>query len=180
MYGMPGKKLLFMGGEFAQVDEWRHDASLEWHLLEHPAHLAMQRWVGNLNRYYAGEAALHELDCDPAGFEWIDCNDSEESVLSFLRKATGGDLIAVVCNFTPVPRHNYRIGVPRGGFWREILNSDATEHGGSGQGNLGGVEANPIGIHGRPHSLNITAPPLGVVFFKSEVASVVPGGTKTP
>ena len=111
---------------------------------------------------------MHELDCDPGGFEWIDANDSEESVLSFLRKShTGDDLIAVVCNFTPVPRHNYRIGVPRGGFWREILNSDATEHGGSGHGNLGGVEATPIGTHGRPFSLNLSLPPLAALFLSS-------------
>lgn len=170
MYGMPGKKLLFMGGEFAQRGEWLHDTSLQWNLLEQPRHSAMQRWVGILNRFYAGERALHELDCDPAGFDWIDANDSDESVLSFLRRAkTNGDLIAVVCNFTPVPRHNYRVGVPRGGYWREILNSDAAEHGGSGHGNLGGVEASPVGYHGRPFSLNLALPPLGAVFLKSEV-----------
>jgi 1,4-alpha-glucan branching enzyme len=169
MYGMPGKKLLFMGGEFGQRDEWQHDTSLQWDLLEQPTHSAMQRWVGTLNRYYAGERALHELDCDPAGFEWIDANDFDESVLSFLRKANSNqDLIAVVCNFTPLPRQNYRVGVPRGGYWREILNSDAVEHGGSGHGNLGGVEASPVGYHGRPYSLNLTLPPLGVVFLKSE------------
>jgi 1,4-alpha-glucan branching enzyme len=170
MYGMPGKKLLFMGAEFAQRDEWRHDASLEWDLLMNPAHSAMRRWVGTLNRFYVGEPALHQLDCDPAGFEWIDCNDSEESILSFLRKPkTGGDLVAVVCNFTPVPRCNYRVGVPRAGYWREILNSDATEHGGSGHGNLGGVQATPVRMHGRRYSLNITVPPLAAVFLKSEV-----------
>ncbi len=171
MYGMPGKKLLFMGSEFGQTDEWRHDASLQWDLLAQPAHSAVRRWIGSLNRFYSGEGALHELDCDPAGFEWIDCNDSEESVISFLRKArTGGDMIAVVCNFTPVPRHNYRVGVPRGGHWREILNSDAVEHGGTGHGNMGGVEATPVAFHGRPHSLNITVPPLGTVFLKSDGA----------
>jgi 1,4-alpha-glucan branching enzyme len=169
MYGMPGKKLLFMGDEFGQWDEWHHDASLEWKLLEHPAHSAMRRWVSTLNRFYAGEPALHQMDCDPGGFEWIDANDSEESVLSFLRKPhTGDDLIAVVCNFTPLPRHNYRIGVPRGGFWRELLNSDATEHGGSGHGNMGGVEATPIGAHGRPFSLNVSLPPLAALFLKSD------------
>jgi 1,4-alpha-glucan branching enzyme len=169
MYGMPGKKLLFMGDEFGQRSEWQHDASLQWELMEHPAHSTLERWVSNLNNFYEGEQALHGLDCDPAGFEWIDANDWEDSALSFLRKAkTNNDLIAVVCNFTPVPRSNYRIGVPRGGFWREILNSDAVEHGGSGQGNLGGVEASPIKYHGRPYSLNLTLPPLGVVFLKSE------------
>ncbi len=169
MFGSPGKKLLFMGGEFGQQHEWQHDTSLEWDLLEHPTHAALQRWVRTLNSFYAGEPALHERDCDPAGFEWIDANDSDESVLSFLRKAKhNDDLIAVVCNFTPVPRQNYRVGVPRGGFWREILNSDAVEHGGTGYGNLGGVEASPIGFHARPYSLNLTLPPLAAVFLKSE------------
>lgn len=169
MYGMPGKKLLFMGGEFGQRDEWRHDATLQWELLEHPQHSALERWLTKLNRFYMGERALHEWDCDPAGFEWIDANDGEHCVLSFLRKAqTTEDVILVVCNFTPAPYHNYRVGVPRGGYWREILNSDALEHGGSGHGNLGGVEATPIGYHGRPYSLNITLPPLGALFFKSE------------
>jgi len=168
MYGMPGKKLLFMGDEFGQRDEWRHDCSLQWTLLEDPSHSSLQRWVGTLNRFYAGERALHERDFDPAGFEWIDANDSNDSVLSFLRKdASGGDMIAIICNFTPVSRTNYRVGVPRGGFWRELLNSDASEHGGSGHGNLGGVEATPVGSHGRPFSLNLTLPPLGVVFLKS-------------
>jgi 1,4-alpha-glucan branching enzyme len=171
MYGMPGKKLLFMGGEFGQQSEWRHDASLEWPLLEQPAHAALLHWIGNLNRFYAGERALHEWDCDPAGFEWIDASSWEESVICLLRKAkTNQDLIAVACNFTPVPRVNYRIGVPRGGFWREILNSDGLEHGGAGYGNLGGVEAAPLGFHGRPFSLNLTLPPLGIVFLKSESA----------
>ena len=171
MFGMPGKKLLFMGGEFGQPGEWQHDGSLQWDLAKQLPHSAVQRWLSTLNRFYSGEKALHEWDCDPAGFEWIDANDSEESVVSFLRKAkTSDDLIAVVCNFTPVPRPNYRIGVPRGGYWREILNSDAVEHGGSGQGNLGGVEASPIGYHGRPCSLNLTLPPLGAVFLKSDAA----------
>jgi 1,4-alpha-glucan branching enzyme len=170
MYGMPGKKLLFMGDELGQSSEWQHDASLQWNLLQEPGHSAMQRWIGTLNHFYAGEAALHEQDCEPAGFEWIDANDSDESALSFLRKAkTNDDLIVVVCNFTPVPRPNYGVGVPRGGFWREILNSDAAEHGGSGQGNLGGVEASPVGLHARPYSINLTLPPLGAVFLKSEI-----------
>ncbi len=167
MYGMPGKKLLFMGSEFGQDDEWRHDTSLHWELLQHPSHSSLRRWVATLNRYYEGERALHELDCDPMGFEWIDANDSAESVASFIRKASScDDLIAVVCNFTPMCRHNYRIGVPRGGRWREILNSDAAEHGGSGHGNLGGVEASPLGTHGRPFSLNLTLPPLAALFLK--------------
>jgi len=171
MYGMPGKKLLFMGAEFGQNSEWQHDASLPWHLWEEPSHSSLQRWMGTLNNFYAGEKALHEWDCDPAGFEWIDANDWEDSALTFLRKAkTNDDIIAVACNFTPVPRFNYRMGVPRGGYWREILNSDATEHGGSGHGNLGGVDATPVPFHGRPYSLNVTLPPLGVVFLKSDTA----------
>ena len=169
MYGMSGKKLLFMGAEFGQPDEWNHDISLPWHVLDEPEHATLSRWVGALNRFYVGERALHELDCDPDGFEWIDANDSDESILSFLRKSrTGNDMIAVVCNFTPVPRSNYRIGVPRAGHWRELLNSDAKEHGGSGQGNMGGVEATPVSIHGRAYSLNLTLPPLSAVFLKSE------------
>ncbi len=171
MYGMPGKKLLFMGGEFGQWNEWQHDTSLQWELLEQTPHTALQRWVSALNRCYAADAALHEQDCDPAGFEWIDANDSEKSVLSFLRKGDSNqELIAVICNFTPVPRQDYRVGVPRGGFWSELLNSDADEFGGSGLGNLGGVEASPIGMHGRPFSLNLTLPPLGILFLKSNSA----------
>lgn len=172
MYGMPGKKLLFMGAEFGQRDEWRHDASLQWELLESPQHSSLQRWVQNLNRFYAGEQALHELDFSPEGFEWVEANDGEQSVLAFLRKAKAkSDLILVVCNFTPVPRRNYRVGVPRAGHWRELLNSDADEHGGAGYGNLGGVEAAPVSAQGRPFSLNLTLPPLGAIFLKSDAAT---------
>ncbi len=169
MYAMPGKKLLFMGGEFGQSGEWQHDGSLQWTLLEDPSHSSLQRWIGTLNRFYVGERALHERDCEPAGFEWINADDADQSVLSFLRKdSSGGDIIAIICNFTPMPRTNYRIGVPRAGHWREILNSDAQEHGGSGHGNLGGVKATPVGSHGRPFSLNLSLPPLGAVFLKSD------------
>jgi 1,4-alpha-glucan branching enzyme len=169
MYGQPGKKLLFMGGEFGQWREWNHDESLDWHLLSDPAHAGLSRWVEEMNALYRNEPALHELDFEPAGFEWVDCNDGEQSVLSFLRKGRStDDIILVVCNFTPVPRHNYRVGVPRGGTWREVLNSDAREYGGSGQGNIGGVEPAPISAHGRLYTLNIVVPPLAVVFFKSE------------
>lgn len=167
MYGQPGKKLLFMGGEFGQWREWAHDESLEWHLLQYPPHSGLQRWVSDLNRVYRSEPALYQLDFDPAGFEWVDCNDVVHSVVSFLRKGRGEDVILIVCNFTPVPRFNYRIGVPYPGFWREVLNSDAREYGGSGLGNLGGVEATLIPWHGRPYSLDITLPPLGVLFFKA-------------
>ncbi|MBN1104695.1 MAG: 1,4-alpha-glucan branching protein GlgB [Deltaproteobacteria bacterium] len=167
MYAQPGKKLLFMGGEFGQWDEWYHEKSLDWHLQDNPSHGGLQRWVGDLNRFYRSERALHERDFDPSGFEWIDCNDSQQSILTLLRRGEShDDVIIVGCNFTPVPRHNYRVGVPGGGFWREVLNSDAPDYGGSGQGNMGGVEASPIPFHGLPFSLILTLPPLGVVFLK--------------
>jgi 1,4-alpha-glucan branching enzyme len=166
MYAQPGKKLLFMGGEFAQRREWVHDASLDWDLLDYPSHAGIQKWLGDLNRLYRGEPALHELDCEPAGFEWIDCGDADGSVVSLIRKgASTSALVLAVCNFTPVPRQGYRIGAPRGGFWREALNSDGLAYGGSGVGNLGGVEATPAPLHGRPFSLTLALPPLAVVFF---------------
>jgi len=168
MYAQAAKKLLFMGGEIGQWSEWAHDQSVEWHLLHHAPHNTLQRWVSDLNRFYRAEPALHERDIDPSGFEWIDCNDAESSVISLLRKgASTHDLILVVCNFTPVPRHNYRVGVPRGGYWQEVLNSDATLYGGSGWGNLGGVDAVPVPLHGRGHSLTLTLPALTALFFKS-------------
>jgi 1,4-alpha-glucan branching enzyme len=168
MYAQPGKKLLFMGGEFGQWREWVHDESLEWHLLQFSPHYGLQRWVSDLNRVYRGQPALYQVDFDPAGFEWIDCNDVEHSVVSLIRKGRSpDDVVAVVCNFTPVTRVDYKIGVPRPGFWRELLNSDASEYGGSGQGNLGGVDATPHPHHGRPCSLTITLPPLATVFLKS-------------
>ena len=168
MYAQPGKKLLFMGGEFGQRQEWNHDGSLEWHLLQYSAHAGIQQWVSDLNRLYRNQPALYQSDFDQSGFEWIDCNDVEHSVLSFIRKARSNDnVILVVCNFTPVTHFNYRIGVPQPGFWRELLNSDAKDYGGSGQGNLGGVEAAPIRFHGRPYSLTIVLPPLTTVFFKN-------------
>jgi 1,4-alpha-glucan branching enzyme len=169
MYTQPGKKLLFMGCEFGQWNEWNHEASLDWHLLQSPSHAGVQRWVEDLNRLYRSEPALHELDTSPAGFEWIDCNDAPASVVSCLRKGrTTDDILLIVCNFTPVPRLNYRVGAPRGGFWHEVRNSDASDYGGVGYGNLGGVEAAPIAWHGRPYSLTLTLPPLALVFFKSE------------
>jgi len=168
MYAQPAKKLLFMGSEFGQWAEWSHDLSLEWHLLQYDSHRGLQNWVADLNRAYRAERALHEFDCDPMGFEWIDANDSEQSLLSFMRKSRGGDqIVVVVFNFTPLPRHNYRVGVPRGGYWQEILNSDSESYGGAGFGNLGGTEAQQIAAHGREHSLNLIVPPLGAVFFKS-------------
>ena len=167
MTGHPGKKLLFMGCEFGQWSEWNHDHSLEWHLLEYPLHSGLQRWVRDLNTFYRGNPALYEVEFDHHGFEWIDCNDHPASTITFLRRGRNPDDIVVFgCNFTPVPRHNYRIGVPRGGWYEEVLNSDASLYGGSGQGNAGGIEASPVPMHGRPHSLNVTLPPLGIVVFK--------------
>jgi 1,4-alpha-glucan branching enzyme len=169
MYACPGKKLLFMGGEFGQWREWNHEESLDWHLLERPAHRGLLRWVRDLNTAYRAEPALHQLDCDPAGFAWIDGSDSEQSTLSFLRRSRDGrEAIAVACNFTPVPRSNFRIGVPWPGAWREILNGDAPLYGGSGQGNLGGVRSTPVAAHGHAQSLVVTLPPLAVVWFKGE------------
>jgi 1,4-alpha-glucan branching enzyme len=171
-YAQPGKKLLFMGGEFGQWREWHHDESLDWHLTQYAPHAGLQRWVRDLNALYRSEPALFELDCDPAGFEWVDPHDSQQSVLSFLRKGRSSDtLLLVVANFTPVPRPEYRLGVPRGGFWEEVLNSDAGDYGGSGWGNLGGVQSAPVSSHGRPHSLCLTLPPLAVVFLRSRGAA---------
>jgi 1,4-alpha-glucan branching enzyme len=167
MYGQPGKKLLFMGGEFGQWQEWNHDQSLEWHLLDYVPHVGLQKWVQDLNHLYKSEPSLNEFDFSPAGFEWVDCNDSDQNVISFLRKGRAADnIVLVVCNFTPMTRFNYRVGVPRSGFWKELLNSDAKDYGGSGQGNLGGMEAEPVSFHGRPYSLDMTLPPLATSFFK--------------
>jgi len=168
MYAQPAKKLLFMGGEFGQWAEWSHDESLEWHLLQYESHRQLQRFVADLNRTYRAEKALHELDCDPAGFEWIDGSDSQQSMLSFIRKSTAGsEIVAAVFNFTPVPRHDYRVGVPRGGYWKEILNSDSRGYGGVDFGNLGGIEAEKVATHGRPYSVKLVVPPLGALFLKS-------------
>ena len=166
MYAQPAKKLLFMGGEFGQWREWSHDGSLDWDLVDYPLHSGVQQWIRDLNRLYRSEPALHELDCEPAGFEWIDCGDAESSVVSLIRKGKStANLVLMVCNFTPVPRQEYRIGAPHGGFWREALNSDATEYGGSGMGNRGGVDADPWPQHGRPFSLPLTLPPLSALFL---------------
>jgi 1,4-alpha-glucan branching enzyme len=169
MYGHPGKKLLFMGDEFGQWKEWNHEESLEWHVLEYPSHHGLQRWVKDLNHFYRAEPALYELDFNNQGFAWIDSCDWEGSVISYTRRGKStDDIILVVCNLTPVPRQNYRVGVPRGGFWEEVLNSDAQIYWGSGHGNFGGLEAAPVPAHGHYHSLSLTLPPLSVVFFKSE------------
>lgn len=167
MFGQPGKKLLFMGGEFGQWKEWNHAESLDWNLLEYPLHSGLQKWVSDLNQIYRRESALYELDSDPSGFEWGDCQDWEQSILSFLRKSKDGKrLTAVVCNFTPVPRIGYRIGVPLSGMWKEVLNSDAECYGGSNLGNGGGVMAEELPAHGKPFSLTLILPPLGVLFFE--------------
>ena len=163
MWTHPGKKLLFMGGEFGQRREWQHEGSLEWFVLQYPLHAGVQRWVRDLNELYRSTPALHQLDFTASGFEWVDCDDSDTSVISFLRMDTSGAAVLVVCNFTPVLRADYRVGVPRGGRWRERLNSDASDYGGSGQGNLGAVQASGVGAHGRAHSLSVRLPPLAVV-----------------
>jgi 1,4-alpha-glucan branching enzyme len=168
-YGHPGKKLMFMGAEFGQWNEWYHETSLDWYLLQYPFHQGVQKWVRDLNHFYRAEPAIYELDFKQEGFEWVDFRDWEESIISFLRRGRRtDDIFLVVCNFTPVPRRNYRVGVPRGGFWKEVLNSDARIYGGSGDGNFGGVEATPVPAHGKYHSLSLTLPPLGVLFLKSE------------
>src|SRR5262245_892619 len=170
MWAHPGKKLLFMGSEFAQRREWNHDDSLEWHVLGLDSrHEGVQRWVADLNRVYRENPSLHRKDFSTDGFRWVNRGDWEASVLSFLRMSSdGSNPILVVCNFTPVPRYNYRVGVPRGGRWRELLNSDAEVYGGSGMGNQGGVEAQPMPYEDLSHSLSLTLPPLAVLFLKPE------------
>ena len=164
LYAHPGKKLLFMGGEWGQWREWSHEQSLDWHQTEDPRHRGIQQWVRDLNRLYRQEPALHAQDTDAGGFEWIDFHDAEQSVICFLRHG-GGRTVLVAANFTPVPRHNYRVGVPTSGFWREIGNSDAPLYGGSGMGNFGGIDSVPIPAHGRYDSVTLTLPPLAVVLF---------------
>jgi len=167
MHGHPGKKMLFMGGEFGQWSEWNHDTSLEWHLLQFEPHSGLQRLVRDLNWLHHNERALHEVDHDWTGFQWIDFNDAQNSVIAFLRRAKDStDQIVCVCNFTPVPRSNYRLGVPQEGFYRELINTDSAIYGGSNMGNSGGVHSTSVPSHGLPHSLVLTLPPLSVLFFK--------------
>jgi 1,4-alpha-glucan branching enzyme len=174
MYAHPGKKLLFMGGEIAQWEEWNHDASLQWHLLQWDKHQGIRRFVRDLNRVYRGTAALYEQDFRPEGFEWIDFRDVDNSVVSLLRLAKDPAECAVcVFNFTPVPREGYRVGVPYGGRYREALNSDAADYGGSNMGNAGAVAAEAIPWMGRPFSVSLTIPPLGALFL-------VPDRTASP
>jgi 1,4-alpha-glucan branching enzyme len=171
MWTQPGKKLLFMGGEFGQPSEWNVDASLEWHVLDNPLHDGVRRLVRDLNRLYRSEAALHQLDCDARGFAWIDCNDRDNSVLTWIRFATDpNDFVVVACNFTPVVRDHYRVGVPEPGFYHEILNSDSEWYGGGNIHNHGGVEAEDQRWHGHRWSLPLTLPPLSTVVFKRERA----------
>jgi len=164
----PGKKLLFMGGEFAQWREWNHDRTLDWHLLEFERHQGVQRLVRDMNRLYRGEPALHERDCDPRGFQWIDCSDTDQSVVAFLRRNSDrGRAVLCVFNGTPIPRYGYRLGVPWSGRWEEVLNTDASVYGGSGIGNLGGVDSEPNANHGKQHSIVLTLPPLALVMLRS-------------
>ena len=168
-YALPGKKLLFMGAEIAQWKEWNHDEPLDWVLLDFPFHQGIQRWVQDLNRVYRKLPALHRLDFEASGFLWENCHDSDQSVLSFFRRDGQGQEVLVVLNATPVVRYDYVVGVPRPGYWREILNSDAHPYGGSGVGNGGGVEAEAVPVRGFPWSLRLTLPPLGALFL-------LPGG----
>jgi 1,4-alpha-glucan branching enzyme len=167
MFTHPGKKILFMGGEIGQWNEWNHDASIEWDLLQFPNHDGLKKWLGRVNTIYREEPALHQKDFSGEGFAWVDCGDWEQSIISYLRKSDD-DAILVVCNLTPSPRYNYRIGVPESGRWRELLNSDAREFGGSGQGNFGSIDASPLPQHGHYNSVSLTLPPLGVLVLKHE------------
>jgi 1,4-alpha-glucan branching enzyme len=168
MWAHPGKKLLFMGGEFGQRREWTHDGELEWWVTDRPEHAGVRRWIRDLNRVYRSEPSLHEIDFSGEGFEWIDANMAEISVTAFVRKSAGGAPVLVVTNFTPEPRQNFLLGVPQRGIWREILNSDAREYGGSGWGNLGCVESAPVGAHGHLDALNLNLPPLATIFLRWE------------
>ena len=174
MYAQPGKKMIFMGGEFGQRREWNHDSSLDWNLLEHPLHRGLQNFVEQLNRVYASEPGMHWFDNQPAGFEWLDCENASESIVALLRHGQSpADDILIVCNFTPVPRLGYRLGVNDAGFWEEILNSDAKEYGGGNVGNMGGCAAMAESSQGRPFTLRLSVPPLGALFFKRKAAESV-------
>ncbi|HYG54475.1 MAG TPA: 1,4-alpha-glucan branching protein GlgB [Burkholderiales bacterium] len=168
MWAHPGKKLLFMGGEFGQRREWTHEDSLEWHVLQYPTHEGVQRWIADLNRTLKENPSLHKVDFSHDGFRWVARTDWEASVVAFLRQAPGEAPILCVFNLTPVPRQNYRVGVPHGGRWREVLNSDAPYYGGSGMGNYGGTDATPMPYEEFTHSLVLTLPPLAALYFKPE------------
>jgi 1,4-alpha-glucan branching enzyme len=167
MYGHPGKKLLFMGAEIGQWNEWNYQSSLDWHLLKWDSHRDLLAFLTELNRVYKSEPALYEDDFEWTGFQWIDFHDQDSSIISFLRKAKNPeDFLLIALNFTPVPRDNYRMGVPREGFYREILNSDAAIWGGGNVGNLGGVHTQNAPSHGEPYSISLTLPPLAAVILK--------------
>jgi 1,4-alpha-glucan branching enzyme len=167
MFAHPGKKLLFMGSELAEWNEWWQDVALDWVLLDFPLHRGVQRLLAALNRVYNAEPALHEVDFDWPGFEWLDSNDADSSVLSFLRRAQDpSNFVVAVCNFTPVVREDYRVPVPEPGFYREILNTDSAYYEGSNVGNIGGVVAEAVPMHGRPYSLRLRIPPLATMYFK--------------
>jgi 1,4-alpha-glucan branching enzyme len=169
MWAQSGKKLLFMGGEFGQWPEWSHDSSLEWDVLRYPDHAGVLKWVEDLNRVMREQPALHALDNDPRGFDWIDANDGDNSVLTFMRKTEDpNDTIVVALNFTPVPRERYRLGVPQCGYWRELLNSDGTMYGGSDMGNGGGCNSDPTPWHGQSCSISLTLPPLAALYLKRQ------------
>jgi 1,4-alpha-glucan branching enzyme len=168
MWAHPGKKLLFMGGEFGQRREWTHDGELEWWVNERPEHAGVRRWVRDLNRVYQAEGSLHSIDFTSEGFEWIDADNSQMSVTAFVRKSPTAPMMLIVTNFTPIPHRNFLLGVPQRGRWREVLNSDAHEYGGSGWGNLGGVESAPVAAHGRLDALNLNLPPLATVWLRWE------------
>jgi 1,4-alpha-glucan branching enzyme len=169
MWAHPGKKLLFMGGEFGQRREWTHEGELEWWVSGLPEHAGVKRLIADLNRVYRRESALHQVDFSPAGFEWVDVGNAEMSIIAFLRKSGGaGAPLLVVCNFTPLPRENFLVGVPARGLWREIINTDARDYGGAGWGNMGAVESVPVGSHGRVESLSLTLPPLSTLVLRWE------------
>jgi 1,4-alpha-glucan branching enzyme len=168
MWAHPGKKLLFMGGEFGQRREWTHEGELEWWVSGLPEHAGVKRLIGDLNRVYRREASLHKVDFSPAGFEWVDVGNAEMSVIAFLRKSESGAPLLVVCNFTPVPRDNFLVGVPERGLWREVINTDARDYGGAGWGNLGAVQSVPVGSHGRVESLSLALPPLSTLVLRWE------------
>ena len=169
LYTHPGKKMLFMGGEFGQWIEWNSNQSLDWNLLDYEPHRKLQQLVKDLNRLYRAEVALHQVDFEPTGFEWVDFHDADHSIISFLRRGRSGEQhLVVVCNFTPVPRYGYRIGVPEACFYREVINTDACQYGGSGITNAPGLQAMYQPWHNQPFCVELTLPPLGVVILKPE------------
>jgi 1,4-alpha-glucan branching enzyme len=164
----PGKKLLFMGCEFGQWTEWNHESSLDWEAAQTEFHASIARLTADLNRLYTEEPALHDYDLDWHGFEWLAADDADNSIVAYVRRDKAGREVIIACNFTPIVRENYRVGVPQKGFWREVLNTDAQIYGGSGQGNMGGVNSTPIPMHGRPQSINLTLPPLAALVLRHD------------